>query len=386
MVIFDMGKFQHHREQIESEAHHHLAGFDILAIDQPFQTILEEFCAALLATLNAMSRAIRQFHPPLLSQINSSLSPVIERLEIAKLNLVEYRKLSGQTKFLSEQLIVAGDYAEQATQLFINPSEPRRLFLQILRAIRRYNRAQEALFPLRYYLMNVSRYFLEPSVKHEEDWVKPIPPDGIERGIITISQNQEEADPYWLYVPDRYDGLEPLPLVIALHGGGGTGRDFIWSWIREARSRNFMLLAPSSKERTWSFQCEDDEKKIKSVVQYISERWRLNHQDILLTGFSDGAIYALTCGIKKNSLYAALAPISGVLHPVDLEYALNRRVYLVHGQLDFMFQIEHAYRTHAILEAAGADIVFHEIEDLSHTYPSEENAAILSWFSPALSL
>ena len=97
-----MGKFQHHREQIESEAHHHLAGFDILAIDQPFQTILEEFCAALLATLNAMSRAIRQFHPPLLSQINSSLSPVIERLEIAKLNLVEYRKLSGQTKFLSQ--------------------------------------------------------------------------------------------------------------------------------------------------------------------------------------------------------------------------------------------------------------------------------------------
>jgi len=33
---------------------------------------------------------------------------------------------------------------------------------------------------------------------------------------------------------------------------------------------------------------------------------------------------------------------------------------------------------------AGADLTYREIEDLSHTCPREENAAILAWFDPAL--
>ena len=35
---------------------------------------------------------------------------------------------------------------------------------------------------------------------------------------------------------------------------------------------------------------------------------------------------------------------------------------------------------------AGADLTFREIEDLSHTYPREENARILGWFDPGLAL
>ena len=38
------------------------------------------------------------------------------------------------------------------------------------------------------------------------------------------------------------------------------------------------------------------------------------------------------------------------------------------------------------LEKAGARIVYREIEDLSHTYPREENARILEWLDPALAL
>ena len=34
----------------------------------------------------------------------------------------------------------------------------------------------------------------------------------------------------------------------------------------------------------------------------------------------------------------------------------------------------------------GADVLFREVPDLSHTYPREENARILEWFDPALAL
>jgi len=122
------------------------------------------------------------------------------------------------------------------------------------------------------------------------------------------------------------------------------------------------------------------------MLDTLSSRWRVDRDRMLLTGFSDGAIYALTCGLMEGSPFSALAPISGVLHPVDLSLANRKKIYLVHGALDWMFSIQLAHHSHARLKQAGAEIEFHEIQNLSHTYPREENASILSWFDPSLSL
>jgi len=37
----------------------------------------------------------------------------------------------------------------------------------------------------------------------------------------------------------------------------------------------------------------------------------------------------------------------------------------------------------ALLSAAGADVTYRELEDLSHCYPREMNPAILSWLRGA---
>jgi phospholipase/carboxylesterase len=54
-------------------------------------------------------------------------------------------------------------------------------------------------------------------------------------------------------------------------------------------------------------------------------------------------------------------------------------VHLVHGALDWMFPVEIARQTHRLLAAAGADVVYRELDDLSHCYPDEINAALLAW-------
>ena len=83
--------------------------------------------------------------------------------------------------------------------------------------------------------------------------------------------------------------------------------------------------------------------------------------------------------------------MSGVLHPWNyrngnLERARGRKIHLVHGALDWMFPAEIARSAHEALAGAGADVVYRELPDLSHTYPREENARILRWMDPALAL
>jgi len=46
-----------------------------------------------------------------------------------------------------------------------------------------------------------------------------------------------------------------------------------------------------------------------------------------------------------------------------------------------MFPVQMARQTRAALSAAGAEMTYREIDDLSHCYPREINAAILDWLN-----
>jgi phospholipase/carboxylesterase len=63
----------------------------------------------------------------------------------------------------------------------------------------------------------------------------------------------------------------------------------------------------------------------------------------------------------------------------DAERLRDLPVYLVHGKLDWMFPVQVARQTHQALSAAGAEVTYRELDDLSHTYPREINPSILSW-------
>jgi phospholipase/carboxylesterase len=99
---------------------------------------------------------------------------------------------------------------------------------------------------------------------------------------------------------------------------------------------------------------------------------------------SDGATYALLCGLGDGMPFTHLAPACGVLHPFlfangAIGRARGRPIYLVHGALDWMFPVHAARLARETLTSAGAQLVYREIEDLSHTYPRDENPRILDW-------
>jgi phospholipase/carboxylesterase len=173
--------------------------------------------------------------------------------------------------------------------------------------------------------------------------------------------------------------------VVALHGGFGHGHDFIWSWLRESRSRQFLLLAPSSRGATWSLDAPPlDQRELHALVESVCAGWPVDRQRILLTGLSDGATFTLLAGLAEDSPFSHLAPVSGVLHPANfglgnLARARGRRVRLSHGSLDWLFPVALARAARDELARAGAQVEYREIADLSHAYPREDNDGILRW-------
>ncbi len=53
---------------------------------------------------------------------------------------------------------------------------------------------------------------------------------------------------------------------------------------------------------------------------------------------------------------------------------------LTHGALDWMFPVSVGRGAARALTAAGADVTYREIADLSHAYPRDENGAVMDWF------
>ena len=234
----------------------------------------------------------------------------------------------------------------------------------------------------------VSRYFLLESMRDDEDLQRRLEqcdPGREEVGVLHASNAGDERGGFSLYVPEYYDG-EPMPLVIAMHGGSGHGRGFLWSWLRAARSLGFAVLSPTSQGNTWSMMGPDvDTPALLGMLSWVKEHWAIREDKVLLTGMSDGGTFSYVSGLQEGAPYTHLAPIAASFHPMLLEVVSEERlrglpIYLVHGALDWMFPVDVARTAYQSFQAGGAEIIYREIEDLSHTYPTEENEHIARWF------
>ncbi|MGH0032361.1 MAG: phospholipase [Myxococcota bacterium] len=357
--------------------------------EHPYLDAIGELGPALLHGLDALEKAQRHLHPPMIGELRRVLASVLGPLERAADALADAPP-PDELRAFAEQLDRATQLAREALEGFVTPGGGDAT-ARILGSMRNAARAQAALYPLRGALPPFNRYFFERAVWERVDELDPADTGSHRVGLHEAHNAPYQRGGFTLFVPESYVG-EPLPLVVALHGGSGHGGDFLWTWLREARSRRFLLLAPTSRGPTWSLMGPDlDAAPLDSMIEFVGERWAVDRRHVLVTGLSDGATYALLYGLRANAPVTALAPVSGVLHPDNfgngnMERARGVPIYWVHGALDWMFPIDLARAAADELRRAGAELVFREIEDLSHTYPRDENPRILQWFHPPLGL
>jgi phospholipase/carboxylesterase len=357
-----------------------------------YRQCVAQLGAATIAALEGMEVAERHLHPPVIPRLRQALGVPRDRLEEALEAFAAAAPEDDVLRSFHDHFAQGAGEALEALQLFVDPGPPHQATARVLGSLARSRRAQATLYPLRGVIPALGQYFLEPPLRaRAADFDRVVAPE-LQSGVLQAPGTDQDRGGFSLYVPEWWDGATPLPLVVALHGGSGHGRDFLWSWLREARSRGFLLLSPTSLGPTWSLDAPGvDAPRLASMVDFVAERWPVDRARVLLTGLSDGATFTLLAGLLEGAPYTALAPVSGVLHPMNLgignlDRARGRRVHLVHGALDWLFPIALARLARDELQNARADLAYREIEDLSHTYPRDQNDAILRWFDASLAL
>lgn len=342
--------------------------------------------------IEALGGAFRHLDRGSMWELQSQLRPLQERLEAA---LEDLREAPLPDRFLPirDQLGGGAEAALEALGAFTRPVPREERSGNALAGMRGLAHAQERLYPLRSLHPSLGGLFAEPPVRDDLaalDAHSSDPGTGIQRS--GPDDDPDARGEFHLYVPESLDGTEARPLVVALHGGMGHGRDFLWTWLREARSRRFLILAPTSVGPTWALMGPDaDRQRLLRSVEFVREQCNVDGDRILLTGLSDGATYGLSTFLAGDTPFAAMAAVAGVLHPKNVEGgaiagAEGKRISITHGTKDWMFPVQLAQAAQQALREAGADVRYHEIADLAHAYPREENAAILEWFDPSLGL
>ena len=134
---------------------------------------------------------------------------------------------------------------------------------------------------------------------------------------------------YSVHIGSSYDKEKPTPLLIVLHGGGGTGQGMIklTDFNDIADTENFIVVYPDGFEKHWNdgrgvqweAQTEnvDDVGFISALIDHLSNELNIDAKRIYVTGISNGGMMSHRLGCELSQKVAAIAPVASNI-PVNM--------------------------------------------------------------------
>lgn len=177
---------------------------------------------------------------------------------------------------------------------------------------------------------------------------------------------------YLLHLPPGYSGTNPLPLIIAMHGGFGSAANLQnqSGLSQKADLENFIVVYPEGVQsgllniRTWnagwccgpaSDQEIDDVGFINALLDTLIENYAVDTNRIYATGMSNGGFMSYRLACELSHRIAAIAPVACAMSLTSCPAA--RPVSIIH---------------------------FHSYEDISIPYQGGVGDGVSNHYNPPL--
>ncbi|PPE75755.1 polyhydroxybutyrate depolymerase [Solimonas fluminis] len=149
---------------------------------------------------------------------------------------------------------------------------------------------------------------------------------------------------YRLYVPDG-GGNGSRPLIVALHGGFGTGKNMeeLTGFDLVGGNAGFVVAYPDGVGRSWnSGSCcgpalkknVDDVGFLRAMVADIGRRTPIDTKRVYGTGFSNGAMMVHRVACEAPDLFKAIAAASGGIMVPNCSARQPIAALLIQGRAD----------------------------------------------------
>ena len=202
----------------------------------------------------------------------------------------------------------------------------------------------------------------------------------------------------------------PVGSVIWLHGLGADGNDFV-SFVPELKLPDTLPLrfifphAPlipvtinnGYVMRAWydilaiNVDRHADEAGIHHSVAHIEQliarevERGIPHEKIIVAGFSQGAVIALTTGLTYSNRLAGIIALSGYLPHAEAVFhnasPVNKSIpiFLAHGTSDAVVPHFLGESVHTMLQKQGYSVDWHSYNNMPHSVCSKEIEDIAKW-------
>lgn len=204
-------------------------------------------------------------------------------------------------------------------------------------------------------------------------------------------------------LPAGYDPGQAYPLLIALHGSGGSPQNFAGLWEKHSKAQCLLAapegpyMLPAEQRRdipghSWFLQVKDrriwamaDPLVVQAMLATVVEI-KANYKvgPVYILGFSQGASLAYQVALRHADIFSGVLAIAGLfpaefLTQADLDRAAPLlRVFIAHGARDAVVKPEASEKARAFLQKAGFKVTFQAFKG-GHELPVDLFRDIFTW-------